>query len=120
MKARLKMTIIRPKDLTGTYSNGILKDSKPHTDADWVVDTFVTTVPMSTYLMAFAVTDFTKISRKSPKGIDVEVAARPQAIQNGEGAFGLDEAVKIIDFFGEYFGVKYALDKSSKRLKGSF
>lgn len=69
---------------------------------------------MSTYLMAFVVSDFKKINKTSPKhNVLIEVSARPQAIDNGEGDFGLDEAAQIIDFFSDYFQTKYPLPKSS-------
>ncbi len=68
---------------------------------------------MSTYLVAFVVSEFEKVSNKSNKGVLVEVAGRVEAIKNGDGAFALEEAMKIIDFFADYFDVPYALDKSS-------
>ena len=69
---------------------------------------------MSTYLMAFVVSNLKTISKKSHKnGVEIEVAARPQAIDNGEGDFGLNEAAEIIDFFSDYFGTDYPLTKSS-------
>ena len=77
------------------------------------MDTFETSVRMSTYLVAFVVSDFEKVSNKSNKGVLVEVAGRAEAINNGDGAFALEEAMKIIDFFADYFDVPYALNKSS-------
>ena len=69
---------------------------------------------MSTYLVAYAVSNFDMIKTKSPKyGIDIEVAARPEAIKNGEGEFGMMEAATILDFFSDYFNVKYPMTKSS-------
>lgn len=69
---------------------------------------------MSTYLIAFVVADFKKIQTFSPKHkVLIEVAARPQAIDNHEGDFALEEAANIIDFFSDYFGTKYPLPKSS-------
>ena len=115
MKAMFKLTINRHIDFTGTFSNMDKISSTPNADdPNWVTDTFNVSVPMSTYLMAFAITDFQTTSRNSPiKDILVEVAARPEAIVDGDGDFALSEAVKIIDFFSDYFGLDYALPKSS-------
>lgn len=81
---------------------------------DWEVDEYHETVPMSTYLVAFVVSDFTSISNVSQKGIRLEVAARPQAIANGDAEYALSEACKIMDYFVDYYNVSYPLKKSSK------
>lgn len=68
---------------------------------------------MSTYLVAFVISDFTMINKTSNAGVKIEVAARPESIENNEGQFGLDEAADIIDFFVNYFDTEYPLPKSS-------
>lgn len=70
---------------------------------------------MSTYLVAFVVSNFELIEKKSPKyGVDIGVAARQLAIRDGEGDFALDEAAKIIDFYSDYFNVSYPTPKSTQ------
>ena len=64
--------------------------------------------------MAFVVSDFKKTSDTSSSGVLVEVAGRPENIDNGDGDFALNEAMQIIDFFADYFDVPYPLAKSSK------
>lgn len=65
--------------------------------------------------MAYVVSNFKKISTNSiAKNVIIEVAARPEAIDNGDGDFALQEAAKIIDFFSDYFETDYPLKKSSK------
>ena len=54
------------------------------------------------------------INKTSSKGILFEVAGRPDALDNGHGDYALNEAVKIIDFFVDYFNVSYPMPKSSK------
>lgn len=69
---------------------------------------------MSTYLVAFVVSNFKSIKLISTKHqIEVEVAARPEPIENGEGVYALEKAAQILDFFTDYFEVKYPLKKSS-------
>ena len=71
--------------------------------------------PLSTYLIAFAVSEFPVISQRSEKNnILIEVAARPQAIQDKEGDHALNVTSIIMDYFIDYFNVNYTLDKSSK------
>ena len=84
------------------------------------MDVFEKTLPMSTYLVAFAVTNFESINQTSEKyNIQIEVVARPEAIMNGEGDYGLSEAAKIIDYFVDYFNISYPLAKSGKILEAS-
>lgn len=117
MKAKFKLTMNRENDLN-TISNSPLKNSiSDPKNPGWSIDYFDETVPMSTYLMAFVVSNFEKKSRKSPiYDIDIEVAARPEAIRNGDADHALDEAAKIIDFFSTYFNTPYPLPKSSRIL----
>ena len=79
-----------------------------------MIDYFEKTVSMSTYLVAYVISNFKSIKRNSDKhGIEVEVAARPEPIINGDGMYALDQAAQILDFFTDYFEVKYPLKKSS-------
>ncbi len=80
---------------------------------DWEVDTFEETVEMSSYLVAFVVSNYKKISKISAKSVLVNVLARPNAIDDKDGDFALDDASKVIDFFDTYFNVSYPLKKSS-------
>ena len=76
---------------------------------------------MSTYLVAFVVSNLEKIETKSPRfDVNIEVYARPEAIKAGDGDFGLNEAAEIIDYFSEYFDVPYPLEKSSKSMSANF
>ena len=70
---------------------------------------------MSTYLVAYVISNFESINVLSqPNDIFVEVSARPEAIRNAEGDYALEQTKEIIEFFNEYFGVKYPLNKMSK------
>jgi aminopeptidase N len=117
MKAKFKLTMKRhEKYFTVSLFNTPLLSSTKETDQNgesWSVDVFEETLTMSTYLVAFVVSDFTKINQKSVKGVDVEVYAKPESIKNEEGKFGLDEAVQVIDFFSTYFDIDYPLAKTS-------
>ena len=89
-----------------------LNDSK---DNEWEMDEFETSVKMSSYLVAFVVSNFESISQNSTKyNIRVEVSGRKEQIRNGDGKFALDEASRILDFYTDLYDVKYPLKKSTQ------
>lgn len=72
-------------------------------------DYFDTTVKMSTYLVAYIVCDFLSVSRTSQHGVKISVYAVPEKID--QTAFALDAAVKLLDFYDDYFDIPYPLPK---------
>ncbi len=115
MKAQFQMTIIRHESFNSSLFNTPLIDSTvDENDSEWIRDRFERTVTMSTYLIAFVVSNFKGIHTHSPKyNIQIDIYARPDAIDNGEGQYALGVASLIIDFFTDYFNVSYPLKKLS-------
>ncbi|XP_034026863.1 endoplasmic reticulum aminopeptidase 1b isoform X2 [Thalassophryne amazonica] len=72
-------------------------------------DHFDTTVKMSTYLVAFIVSDFLSMSKTTQHGVKISVYAVPEKID--QTAFALEAAVKLLDFYDDYFGIPYPLPK---------
>lgn len=72
-------------------------------------DHFDTTVKMSTYLVAYIVCDFLSVSRTTQHGVNISVYAVPEKID--QTAFALDAAVKLLDFYDDYFDIPYPLPK---------
>uniref|UniRef100_UPI003AAC3524 endoplasmic reticulum aminopeptidase 1b n=1 Tax=Centroberyx gerrardi TaxID=166262 RepID=UPI003AAC3524 len=72
-------------------------------------DHFDTTVKMSTYLVAFIVSDFLSVSKTTQHGVKITVYAVPEKID--QTAFALDAAVKLLDFYDDYFDIPYPLPK---------
>lgn len=73
--------------------------------------TFEKTPKMSTYLLAFVYGDIHAKEAKTKSGVIVRAwatSAQPAAALD----FPLDVAVKSIEFFEDYFGVPYPLDKA--------
>jgi aminopeptidase N len=64
---------------------------------------------MSTYLVAFVVCDFDIVSKISAKNVNVSVIAAKDKIAQAE--FALQSSTKIMDFYDDFFGVSYPLDK---------
>ncbi|XP_061441376.1 glutamyl aminopeptidase isoform X2 [Rhineura floridana] len=78
----------------------------------WNQTTFRTSVPMSTYLVCWAVHQFQFIERYSSRGIPLRIYAQPQQIQTAVYAANVTKVV--FDFFEEYFNMNYSLPKLDK------
>uniref|UniRef100_A0A8C3M2A8 Aminopeptidase n=1 Tax=Geospiza parvula TaxID=87175 RepID=A0A8C3M2A8_GEOPR len=78
----------------------------------WNRTTFEKSVPMSTYLVCFAVHQFTWVERTSASGKPLRVYAQPQQIHTAEYAANVTKTV--FDFFEQYFNLSYSLPKLDK------
>ncbi|XP_005148679.2 glutamyl aminopeptidase [Melopsittacus undulatus] len=79
---------------------------------NWNRTTFEKSVPMSTYLVCFAVHQFQWIEKISASGKPLRVYAQPLQIHTAEYAANVTKIV--FDFFEEYFNVSYSLPKLDK------
>ncbi|USN97045.1 MAG: M1 family metallopeptidase [Candidatus Nomurabacteria bacterium] len=76
-----------------------------------LVTHFQTTPRMSTYLVAFVVGELHRKTSRTNSGVEVNVWATPA--QTAESLdFALETAVKVIEFYDDYFGTSYPLPKS--------
>lgn len=71
---------------------------------DYLWDEYMETLPMSTYLLAFAVTDFEHATSGQ-----FTVWARPDAIRSAE--YALSIGPKILKAYERFFGIPYPLPK---------
>lgn len=117
LKAKFKLTLIRHKSFQTTFFNTPLVSSETDDEdesGEWIRDYFEETVEMSTYLVAFVISNYKTISGTSRHGVLVEVAARAEAIEAGEGDFALAEAIAYLDFITDYLNFSYPYKKLSK------
>ncbi|XP_072035541.1 LOW QUALITY PROTEIN: aminopeptidase A-like [Amphiura filiformis] len=75
----------------------------------WTRSKFKESVPMSTYLVAWAVTDFAMKERTSKNGVRFRVWARPDAIDTVD--YALEKGGDILDYYGEYYDTSFPLEK---------
>jgi aminopeptidase N len=107
-KATFDVTLTTQPDITVL---GNMPVAKQTVENGRLVTRFETTPRMSTYLVAWVAGELHKKSAKTKRGIEVNVWATPaQTVDSLD--FGLDMAVKTIDYYEEYFETEYPLPKS--------
>nr|CAI5863764.1 unnamed protein product [Callosobruchus analis] len=109
-KAPFEISIARRTNMTA-LSNMPLKETEPMKDhPDWVWDHFHQTPPMSTYLVAFTISNMENVSAENTTGGTTIRVWAPRADLHLT-KYALDVALEIVPFMEEYFGVKFPLPK---------
>ena len=107
-KAEYDLTLVTR---TGITVLGNMPVKSEEENGDSLTTTFEKTPRMSSYLLAFVIGELHKKSARTESGVEVSVWATPAQNENTLD-FALDIATRSIDFYDEYFGVKYPLPKS--------
>ncbi|KAM4602814.1 aminopeptidase Ey-like [Polymixia lowei] len=115
MKAVFNITLIHEP---GTVA---LSNSRESESVDTVIDgvavrrtTFEPTERMSTYLLAFIVSNFTYILSTQDSDVEVRIWARTKAIEDGQGDYALSVTGPILKFYEHYYNATYPLAKSDQ------
>jgi len=106
-KATFEVSLVVPEGMTAV-SNTPPIDEKDLGDGMRLVR-FAETPRMSTYLLAFAVGPLDSIEGKARRGTKLGVWALPDRI--GHSRWALDEAIRILDYLNDYYGIPYPLEK---------
>ncbi|XP_054447594.1 glutamyl aminopeptidase [Pteronotus mesoamericanus] len=109
-KATYTISIIHPKEYKALSNMPVEKEES--VDDKWTKTTFEKSVPMSTYLVCFAVHQFDYVQRRSKRGIPLTVYVQPEQRHTAEYAANITKIV--FDYFEEYFAMDYALPKLDK------
>lgn len=104
-KAVFDVTLMVPKGHTA-ISNTMPSAVREH-EAGYDVVQFSPTPKMSTYLLAFIIGEFEFVEKKTKRGTLVRVFVTPG--KKKQAAFSLDVAARCLDFYENYFGIKYPL-----------
>jgi len=107
-KAEYDLTLVTR---TGITVLGNMPVKSEEENGDSLTTTFEKTPRMSSYLLAFVIGELHKKSARTKSGVEVNAWATPAQNENTLD-FALDIATRSIDFYDEYFGVKYPLPKS--------
>ena len=107
-KAEYDLTLITRPGIT-VLGNMPVKSEEENDNS--LTTAFEKTPQMSSYLLAFVIGELHKKSARTESGVEVNVWTTPAQNENTLD-FALDIATRSIDFYDEYFGVKYPLPKS--------
>ena len=107
-KAEYDLTLVTR---TGITVLGNMPVKYEEENGNSLTTTFEKTPRMSSYLLAFVIGELHKKSARTKSGVEVNIWATPAQNENTLD-FALDIATRSIDFYDEYFGVKYPLPKS--------
>ncbi|XP_050688572.1 aminopeptidase N-like [Eriocheir sinensis] len=109
MKATFEVFLAREQTKRAISNMPKIKTTPDQHQEGWVWDQFNTTVPMPTYLVAFAVMDFESKEVTMDNGVDFRVWAREAAIQQAN--YSIEVGPATLAFFEEYFSIPYPLPK---------
>ncbi|KAH8283987.1 hypothetical protein KR054_006711 [Drosophila jambulina] len=93
-----------------SLSNMPVKNTKIHEqNPEYVWVEFQQSVPMSTYLVAYSVNDFSHKPSTLPNGALFRTWARPNAIDQCD--FAAEFGPKVLQYYEQFFGIKFPLPK---------
>jgi aminopeptidase N len=106
LKATFTVSVDTPNDRTA-YSNMPVSETTPLSPNAQRVR-FATTPRMSSYLLFLGLGDFERVHR-DVDGVDVGVVVKRG--DTAKAAYALEQAVALLHYYDEYFGVRYPLPK---------
>ena len=104
-KAVFDVSLIIPSHLTAISNT--METVVPEHEPGFSLVQFSSTPKMSTYLLAFLVGEFEKIEGTTKNGVLVRVYVTPGKL--AQAKFALEVGIKSLEFFEEYFAIKYPL-----------
>ncbi|XP_056248698.1 glutamyl aminopeptidase [Seriola aureovittata] len=110
-KATFKVSIVHDAHYEALSNMPV--EGTPQNLADNKLKTsFEKSIPMSTYLVCFAVHQFKHVERKSARGIPLRIYAQPSQLKTAK--YAADTTKVIFDYFEEYFNMTYSIQKLDK------
>ncbi|KAL0968051.1 hypothetical protein UPYG_G00261660 [Umbra pygmaea] len=118
MKAVFHITLLHPPE-TVALSNGLemapvpVEEVGPEGPVNVLRTSFEETKRMSSYLLAFIVSDFDYVN-STTDNVLIRIYARKSAIEAGQGAYALNKTGQILKYLEKYYNVSYPLPKSDQ------
>ncbi|XP_047471494.1 aminopeptidase N-like [Penaeus chinensis] len=109
LKATFDIYILREKHMSAISNMPLLDTTPVEGQEGWVVDRFNTTVPMSTYQVAFVVSELGYLNCTMQRDVQIRVWARPELLPLTTYAQSL--VPRLFKFFEDYLGIQYPLPK---------
>ncbi|KAJ6662846.1 hypothetical protein lerEdw1_011050 [Lerista edwardsae] len=114
MKATFSIVLIHPSDHTALSNMPVHNSTVIDVGGkSWNETTFEPTPRMSTYLVAFIVSQFEAVENFQDH-ILIRIWGRPRAIVEGQGAYALNVTGPILGFFEKHYNTSYPLSKSDQ------
>lgn len=107
-KATFALALTAPKDMVALSNMPAVSTSQ--TNRRLATTRFETTPKMSTYLLAFVAGDLQAVEKTTKHGVVVRSWAST-AQSKDYLSYSVDEAVKVLEFFTDFFGTPYPLPK---------
>ncbi|CAH0703057.1 unnamed protein product [Spodoptera exigua] len=112
-KAKFEISIAHPETLTALSNMKIFAQEPVPDQPGWQWTHFDRSVSMSTYLVAYVLSDFksleTSYTSTNNVTIPIRIWTRPELI--GKAKYASVITPKLLEYYEEVFGVPYALDK---------
>ncbi|XP_016140388.1 aminopeptidase N-like [Sinocyclocheilus grahami] len=115
MKAVFHLTLLHPPG-TVALANGMELDTENVTidDQEVLQTRFEPTEKMSTYLLAFVISEFTNLRSPSEANVLIRIWGRREAIESGQGDYALSVTFPILKYLENYYNTTYPLSKSDQ------
>ena len=106
----IQVNLGRTANMTSISNMPILEEGVPVADTGYVWDVYQESVKMSTYLVAFVVSDFT-FRRSDPldNGVEFRIWSRRGAYD--QTVYASEVGPKILRYYEQYFNVPFPLPK---------
>lgn len=112
MKAQFKISLVRPLDGYSALSNMDIVETKVDNATNTAIEHFNTSVPMSTYLACFIVSDFkSKEATIKASGKNIKLRVFATAAQVDKVDFALETGKQMTEYYIDYFKTDYPLPK---------
>nr|ATU82423.1 venom M1 protease [Lethocerus distinctifemur] len=109
-KAKFTISLGRPGNMTTRSNMPILHTTQMNKRSGWYWDHYKTTLPMSTYLVGFIVSDLAHSDARTNKpNFEFKVWSRRDALPQSN--YAKDIGPRLLEYLEKYFGIDYPLPK---------